>query len=74
MKYHIGVPIGVPHKKYAPEEITVKELKSKIRGWKEKKLSRINEPKNCIFGWMKANFLEENSAIFVSWSMWYFQM
>ena len=54
--------------------MTVKELKSKIRGWKKKKLSQISVPKNCERWQMKANFLEENFIIFVSGSMPYFQM
>ena len=70
----IGVPIGVPLKKYRPEQITVKELKSNIRVWKKKKLLQINVPKNCELRRMKANFLEEHFVIFVSWSMLYFQM
>ena len=31
MGYPIGASIGAPLKKYRPEQITVKELKSKIR-------------------------------------------
>ena len=55
--YHIGVPTGVPLKKYRPGNITVKELKSKIRGWKKKKLSQVNVRKNCELRRIKANFL-----------------
>ena len=46
MGYPTGVQIGVPLKKYRPEKMTVKELNSKVRGWKKKKLSQINVPKN----------------------------
>ena len=46
MGYPTGVQIGVPLKKYRPEQMTVKELNSKVRGWKKKKLSQINVPKN----------------------------
>ena len=42
MGYPTGVPIDVFLKKYRPEQITVKELDDKIRGWKGKKLPRIN--------------------------------
>ena len=31
LEYRIGVHIGVPLKKYRPEQITVKELKANIR-------------------------------------------
>ena len=34
--YSIGVPVGVPLKKYRPEQITVKKLKADIRcKWEE---------------------------------------
>ena len=70
----IGVPTGVPLKKYRPKQMTVKDLKSKIRGWKKKKLSQISVPKSCERWQMKANFLEENFMIFVSGNMLYFQI
>ena len=56
MGYPIGVPIVSPLKKYRPEQMTVKDLKSKIRGWKKKKLLQINVPKTCELRRMKANF------------------
>ena len=40
--------------------MTVKELKSKIHGWKKKKLAQINVPKNCKLRRMKAIFWEKN--------------
>ena len=42
-----------------PEQMTVKELKSKIHGWKKKKLPQINVPKNCKLRRIKAIFLEK---------------
>ena len=72
MGYPTDVQIGVPLKKYRPEQMTVKELNSKVRGWKKKKLSQINVPKNSKLWRMKANFLEENFMVFLSWSMLYF--
>ena len=74
MGYPTGVQIGVPLKKYRPEQMTVKELNSKVRGWKKKKLSQINVPKNSKLWRMKANFLEENFMVFLSWSMLHFYM
>ena len=35
MGYPIRVSISVPLEKYKPEKMTVKELKSKTRGWKK---------------------------------------
>ena len=52
--------------------MTVKELNNKVRCWKKKKLSQINVPKNSQLWRMKANFLEENFMVFLSWSMLYF--
>ena len=70
MGYPIDVPIGVPLKKYRPEQITVKELKADIRRGSEKKLPKYT--KNYESRRMKANFTEENIVIFLSWSILYF--
>ena len=71
--------------KYRPEQITVKKFNTEIRSWRGKKLLQINVLKfanleeiianqcNKIyeFSGMKANFAEENFAIFVFWTMLY---
>ena len=41
--YPIGVPIGVPLKKYRLEKITVKELKANIHCWSGKKLPKCTK-------------------------------
>ena len=60
MAYPNGLPRWCTYwctpRKYRPKQITVKELKNKMRSRKEKKLSQIIIPKNCEFQQIKANF------------------
>ena len=72
MAYPNGLPRWCAYwctpRKYRPKQVTIKELKSKMRSRKEKKLSYIIIPKNCEFQLLKANFLEELLWFLFCWA------